>query len=58
MILPTKHLPLDKSALGSAAILLRHHTYPMTVSELWDKVSEHGIRTFDQFTLGLTFLYI
>jgi hypothetical protein len=57
MILPTKHLPLDKSAIGSAAILLRNHSRPMTVSELWENVAERGIRTFDQFILGLTLLY-
>jgi hypothetical protein len=57
MILPTKHLPLDKSAIGSAAILLRRFAAGLTVSELWERVSSDGIATFDQFVMGLTLLY-
>lgn len=57
MILPTKHLPLDKSAIGSAAILLRSFAAGLTVSELWERVSSDGIATFDQFVMGLTLLY-
>lgn len=57
MILPTKHLPLDKSAIGSAAILLRSFAAGLTVSELWERVSADGIATFDQFVMGLTLLY-
>jgi hypothetical protein len=57
MILPTKHLPLDKSAIGSAAILLRSFAAGLTVSELWERASSDGIATFDQFVMGLTLLY-
>jgi hypothetical protein len=57
MILPTKHLTLDKSALGSAAIVLRGFSEGSTVSELWERVSREGISTFDQFVMGLTLLY-
>lgn len=56
MILPTKHIPLDKSAIGSAALVLRALARPLTVSELWEKVSVAGIETFDQYIMGLTFL--
>jgi hypothetical protein len=58
MILPAKHLSLDKSAIGSAALLLRDFAGTPTVSELWDAVSDRGIATFDQFMMGLTFLYL
>jgi hypothetical protein len=57
MILPTKHLTLDKSAIGSAAIVLRGFSDGSTVSELWERVSSEGISTFDQFVMGLTLLY-
>lgn len=58
MILPTKHIPIDKSAIGSAALVLRALTSPLTVSELWEKVSQSGISTFDQYVMGLTFLNV
>jgi hypothetical protein len=58
MILPTKHLSLDKSAIGSAAILLRNLNSGSTVSQLWEGVSDRGIATFDQFVMGLTLLYM
>ena len=58
MILPTKHLPLDKSALGSAAILLQHMHDKPTVSELWERVSGRGISAFDQFVVALDLLFI
>jgi hypothetical protein len=57
MILPTKHLTLDKSAIGSAAIVLRGFSDGYTVSELWERVSSEGMSTFDQFVMGLTLLY-
>jgi hypothetical protein len=57
MILPTKHLPLDKSAIGASAVVLRNLTEPRTVSELWEEVSKAGISTFDQFVMALDLLY-
>lgn len=57
MILPTKHLPLDKAALGAGAIVLRNLTEPRTVSELWERASSSGISTFDQFVMALDLLY-
>ena len=58
MLLPTKHLPLDKSALGAAAIVLRSFSGSPTVSELWERVSGHGIATFDQFVMALDLLFV
>jgi hypothetical protein len=59
VILPTKHLPLDKSALGSAAILLLRLTGAPTVSELWERVAVFDdTATFDQFVMALDLLFI
>lgn len=58
MILPTKHVPLDKSALGAAAIVLRDLTEGATVSEVWDAASASGVATFDQFVAALDLLFL
>lgn len=58
MILPTKHLPLDRSAIGTAAVILRHLTGAPTVSELWDRATRDGVSTFDQLALGLNLLFV
>jgi hypothetical protein len=58
MILPHKHLPLDKSALGAGAIVLRSLSGSPTVSELWERVAGRGIATFDQFVMALDLLYV
>jgi ABC-3C biological conflict system middle component len=59
MLLPTKHLPTDRSALGSGARLLPVLRERLTVSEAWEQVSRSGtIATFDQFILGLDFLFM
>jgi hypothetical protein len=57
VILPSKHLPVERSLIGVSAIILRSLTKPATVSELWESASEGGIATFDQFVLGLDLLY-
>jgi hypothetical protein len=59
MILPTKHLPVDKSVIGASAILLPlvEKDY-LTVSQLWNKVLVEEILSFDLFLLGLDFLFI
>jgi ABC-three component (ABC-3C) system Middle Component 6 len=58
MILPTKHLAVDKSAIGAAALVLRSLSGPATVSELWERAADTGIATFDQYIMGLTFLHL
>jgi hypothetical protein len=58
MILPTKHLSINESLLGSGAIVLKELTQPQTVSRLWDRVRTNPvIGNFGRFTLTLTFLY-
>lgn len=58
MILPTKHVSVANSLLGSGARLLNELAMPTTVSALWEKVKVlPEVRTFERFSLTLTFLY-
>lgn len=58
MILPNKHLQPERSLLNQGAFLLGRLTQPQTVNALWAAARERpGIRSFDQFCLGLTFLF-
>ena len=62
MILPTKHLPLDRSLVGVGADVLSLLDKPKTVSKLWlefQVLSEEkkSRRTFDWFTLTISMLY-
>jgi hypothetical protein len=58
MLLPTKHLPLDRSVLGAAAIVLREFGEDPTVSELWDSVLAAGVPTFDLYVSALDLLFL
>lgn len=58
MILPTKHLSVDESLLGSGAAILKELSRPQTVSRLWDKVRGNPIiGNFGRFSLTIDFLY-
>ena len=58
MILPTKHLTVEKSLLGIGAVLLDELRREQTVSRLWEKVRKNkNVDNFEQFTRGLVFLY-
>jgi hypothetical protein len=58
MILPTKHLELDKSLLAIGGRILNTLPQPRTVTSVWEEVrkDELGL-TFEGFALALTFLY-
>lgn len=57
MILPTKHLPLDRSLLMGAATVLGALSVPSTVSATWERVREtRSITSFDRFVLSLDLL--
>ena len=58
MILPTKHLELDRSLLAIGGRILNVLPRPRTVTSIWEEVRRHeeGL-TFESFTLALTFLY-
>lgn len=58
MILPTKHLELDKSLLAIGGRILNALPRPRTVTSMWEEVRKHEeTLTFESFSLALTFLY-
>lgn len=58
MILPTKHVSLDKSLLGAGAFVLHSLNGPMTVTGIWDCVKYlPEIGNYGRFILILDFLY-
>lgn len=58
MILPTKHIPLDRSLLGAGAVLLQLLETPQTPTAIWD-LARHApeIAAYGRFVLTLDFLY-
>ena len=59
MILPTKHIPTQRSMLGLGSVLLSNLLEPTTSSTLWDSVRSHTeIGTYSRFILALDLLYI
>lgn len=58
MIVPTKHLPLDKSVLGAAAMVLRDLPADATVSEGWEVAAAAGVATFDLYIAALDLLFL
>lgn len=57
-ILPNRHVPLDYSILGVAAIAVREIQPNDTVSTLWDRLSSNErVLTFDRFAAALTMLF-
>ncbi len=62
MILPTKHLPIERSLIAIGADIVRLLDEPMSVTNLWlDYQNLNKARTtrltFDWFTLALAMLY-
>ena len=62
MILPTKHLPTERSLLGIGAEVLQLLDQPKTVSRLWATIQEQRGESarqvpFDWFVLSLNLLY-
>lgn len=58
MLLPAKHLPLNRAVIGSAAIVLREFEDRSTVSEVWEAASASGVATFDQYVAALDLLFL
>jgi len=58
MILPTKHIPLDRSLLGAGAVLLQLMEGPVTPTAIWER-AKHApeLGTYGRFVLALDFLY-
>lgn len=58
MILPTKHLPLERTLLAGGAQLLALLLSPSTVSELWDRArGDTAFPSFDHLVLALDVLF-
>ncbi len=58
MILPTKHLPLERTLLAAGAELLRKLERPQTVSTLWEEVrGSIAFASFDHLVLALDVLF-
>src|SRR5690242_12087457 len=58
MILPTKHIPTERSLLGIGSILLSCLDQPHTITSLWDRTHTiPEIATFERFVLALDLLY-
>ena len=63
MLLPTKHIRIERSLLGVGADILHLLDEPKTVSRLWDDFQELRGRmtmrrvTFDRFTLAIALLF-
>ena len=60
MILPNKHIYLEQSMIVIGAKILKYiSTNGKNVSELWQIVKENNeLKSFDQYTLGLSFLFM
>ncbi len=58
MILPDKHLSVERSLVALGAVVLEQLRQPRSVSALWESVRQSpSIGTFHQFTLAVTFLF-
>ena len=64
MILPTKHLTIDRCVLGIGADILRSLDEPKTVSRLWDEFTRNRANiqgastvTYDWFILALDMVF-
>ena len=64
MILPTKHIPPDRSLIGVGAEVLTLLTQPMTVSRLWDELrarraaASQALVDYKWFVLALDLLFM
>lgn len=59
MIMPTKHIRIENSLLGTGAELLNMMSQPKTISTLWDQSkSIKVIKSYESFTLVLDFMFI
>lgn len=65
MILPSKHLSHNRALLTVGATILRHLTYPVTVSALWEQMPREVVDNktvpplrYDSFVLALDLLFL
>ena len=59
MILPTKHISVERSLLGLGSIILQHLDRPRTITALWERTHKiPEVATFERFILTIDFLYM
>ena len=65
MILPSKHLSQNRALLTIGALILRHLSTPVTVSALWEQLSQsnkdqttQSPLRYDAFVLTLDLLFL
>jgi len=60
MILPNKHLPLNRTLLSVGGEILQIlGDHPKSVSATWEKLRlQNGKTSFEQFTLAASFLFL
>lgn len=58
MIMPTKHIPAERSLLGAGAVVFSELAQPATVTALWEAVKDSkSVGTFERFVLAVTMLH-
>jgi hypothetical protein len=58
VILPTKHLPLERTLLAGGAQVLAFLDGPQTVSQIWERTrGKSAFPTFDHLALTLDVLF-
>lgn len=57
MILPTKHIPMDRALLTVGGTILTELSEPLTVSTLWARLRTNEV-PYQTYTLALSFLYL
>ena len=57
-LLPSKHVPTDRSIIGLGALLLESLETGSTINGLWERVKPYSrIGSFSNFILTLDYLY-
>jgi hypothetical protein len=64
MILPQKHIPIERTMIGNGAIIIKLLKKEMFSDDLWDKYKNYMLKqqikensSIDDFILTLDFLY-
>jgi hypothetical protein len=58
MILPDKHITIERSLIGIGSLLLEQLENPRTITGLWDRVHRNPqVGSFERFVITLDLLY-
>ena len=58
MILPSKHVPIDRSLLGVGAKILKKLDTPQTVAAIWDAMRNNQNHDADSFVLSYSWFIL